>query len=79
MIGLSVPSPRLGKRELPMAAATMRRDGAAAQSGALGSGLAARLKVRRVTLPLYQKSSAHFSSFHFSDIAILPLELVRND
>src|SRR6185437_15411236 len=36
-------------------------------------------KVRRVTLPLYQKSSAHFSSFHFSDIAILPLELVRND
>src|SRR5690242_4898745 len=34
-------------------------------------------KVRRVTLPLHQKSVAHASSFHFSDIAILPLELVR--
>jgi uncharacterized protein YcsI (UPF0317 family) len=43
MIGLPVPSPRFGKRELPMAVATMRRDDAAAP----GPGLAARLKVRQ--------------------------------
>src|ERR1700744_5600812 len=34
--------------------------------------------LRRDSLPAYQMSSAHFSSFHFSVIGALPLELVTH-